>query len=61
MIKLCPHLHSVQYELLRHLATELVERATDGNTVDTTAHLENSEQRLEHTTETLSSEKTSRE
>jgi hypothetical protein len=44
-----------------HLATELVERATDGDTVHTTVHLENSEQRLEHTTEAFSGEQTSGE
>lgn len=44
----------------RHLPAELVERATNGDTVMPTVDLENGKQRLEDTTKTLSGEKTSR-
>lgn len=46
---------------LDHLATEHVERATDGDTVTATINLENGQKRLEDTAETLSGNKTSGE
>ena len=53
--------YTYSWYCFHHLAAELVTRASDGDTIMSTVNLEYGKQCLEDTTETLSSEKTSRE